>query len=207
MRISDSKLAEVASAADIVHVISGYVDLKKAGKDYRGLCPFHGDKDPSFYVSPSKGIFHCFGCGTGGSVFNFVMRIENLAFAEAVQFLARRYGVPFELEPYPWQCAQRQRRTSPDPGSGAGVLPQEPSDVSEVIGYLHDRCIPDEWFDRIGFGFAPDKWEGMHGHLRQSNVNVRDAVSLGLLRQRDGGGYYDYFRSRVDDSDSRPQRS
>ena len=77
MRIPESTIAEVASAADIVQVISGYIDLKKAGKDYRGLCPFHGEKDPSFYVSPQKGIFHCFGCAAGGSVFNFIMRIEN----------------------------------------------------------------------------------------------------------------------------------
>ena len=98
MRIPESKIAEVASAADIVEVISAYVDLKKAGKDYRGLCPFHGDKDPSFYVSPQKGIFHCFGCATGGSVFNFIMKMESIPFAEAVQLLARRYGVPFQME-------------------------------------------------------------------------------------------------------------
>ena len=80
MRIPESKIAEVASATDIVQVISDYVHLKKAGKDYRGICPFHGDKDPSFYVSPQKGIFHCFGCAVGGSVFNFIMRIENILF-------------------------------------------------------------------------------------------------------------------------------
>ncbi|MDD3473199.1 MAG: CHC2 zinc finger domain-containing protein, partial [Syntrophaceae bacterium] len=85
MRIPESKISEVASAADIVQVISNYVDLKRAGKDYRGICPFHGDKDPSFYVSPSKNIFHCFGCATGGSVFNFVMKMENVSFVEAVK--------------------------------------------------------------------------------------------------------------------------
>ena len=98
MRIPESKLAEVASAADIVQVISQYVELKKAGKDYRGLCPFHGDKDPSFYVSPQKGIFHCFGCAVGGSVFNFIMKMENVSFVDAVRTLAQRYGVPLQLE-------------------------------------------------------------------------------------------------------------
>src|SRR4030042_1534182 len=93
MRIPESTIAEVASAADIVQVISGYIDLKKAGKDYRGLCPFHGEKDPSFYVSPQKGIFHCFGCAAGGSVFNFIMRMENLSFVESVQLLAQSYGI------------------------------------------------------------------------------------------------------------------
>ena len=98
MRIPESKIAEIAGAADIVQVISSYIELKKAGKDYRGICPFHGDKDPSLYVSPQKSIFHCFGCAVGGSVFNFVMRIENLSFVEAAKLLAQRYGVTIEME-------------------------------------------------------------------------------------------------------------
>ncbi|MCL5125190.1 MAG: CHC2 zinc finger domain-containing protein, partial [Deltaproteobacteria bacterium] len=98
MRIPESKIAEIAMAADIVRTISDYVELRKAGKDYRGICPFHGDKDPSFYVSPQKGIFHCFGCAVGGSVFNFIMRIENLSFVEAVKLLAQKTGVPLEFE-------------------------------------------------------------------------------------------------------------
>ncbi len=97
MRIPESKIAEVAAASDIVQVISEHVNLKKAGKDYRGVCPFHGDKDPSFYVSPQKGIFHCFGCSVGGSVFNFIMRVENTTFVEAVRILASalRGSLPF----------------------------------------------------------------------------------------------------------------
>ena len=98
MRIPESKISEIAAAADIVQVVSGYIELKKAGKDYRGICPFHGDKDPSLYVSPQKSIFHCFGCAVGGSVFNFVMRIENLSFIDAVKLLAQRYGIALELE-------------------------------------------------------------------------------------------------------------
>ena len=98
MGIPDSKISEVAAAADIVQVVSDYVDLKKAGKDYRGLCPFHGEKDPSFYVSPQKGIFYCFGCAAGGSVFNFIMKMENISFVDSVKKLARRYGVPFDFD-------------------------------------------------------------------------------------------------------------
>ncbi len=119
MRIPDSKIAEVAAAVNIVEVISDYVELKRAGKDFRGLCPFHGDKDPSFYVSPQKEIFHCFGCHTGGSVFSFLMKMENVSFAEAVRKLAGRYGVPFEYE--------RIRKSSDDPkgvvdGAGGKTL-------------------------------------------------------------------------------------
>ena len=88
MRIPESKIAEIASTADIVQVISSYIELKKAGKDYRGVCPFHGDKDPSLYVSPQKNIFHCFGCGAHGDVIGFAMRHQRWDFVETIQNLA-----------------------------------------------------------------------------------------------------------------------
>jgi len=198
MRIPESKIAEVAAAADIVQVISGYVELKRAGKDYRGLCPFHQDKDPSFYVSPQKGIFHCFGCAVGGSVFNFIMKMENATFVEAVQILAERYGVPIVLEQGRGRAGTDEKERIAraleialeffwkNLGSNSG--PKE---------YLRDRGVPDEWTERLGLGFAPDSWDGIHGWLRSRGVDLRDAVAAGLVRERSGGGHYDYFRSRI----------
>jgi DNA primase len=197
MRIPESKIAEVASAADIVEVISAYVELKKAGKDYRGLCPFHGDKDPSFYVSPQKGIFHCFGCATGGSVFNFIMKMESIPFAEAVRLLAKRYGVPFQLDAHVKGSADERARLIKALEAAQGYFTENLGTNQPVRDYLTDRGVPADWFDQLGLGFAPDSWEGIQGRLREARVNLKDAVSAGLIRPRTSGGYYDYFRSRV----------
>jgi DNA primase len=197
MRIPESKIAEVSAAADIVQVISGYVDLKKAGKDYRGLCPFHGDKDPSFYVSPQKGIFHCFGCATGGSVFNFIMKMENVPFAEAVQILARKYGVSFHFD--------RAHRASDDDRPrlmraleiAQSYFTETWKASPDAREYLTNRGVPLEWCETLGLGFARDAWDSMSTYLRSKGVDVKDAVAAGLIRERPSGGYYDYFRSRV----------
>jgi DNA primase len=199
MRIPESKIAEVAAAADIVQVISDYVNLKKAGKDYRGVCPFHGDKDPSFYVSPQKGIFHCFGCSTGGSVFNFIMRAENTTFTEAVRMLAERYGVPFQYE------ESRRGSGSPDQKNTiekAIAVAQQYFEKSlrtstQAREYLEQRSIPAEWISRLGLGFAPDSWDGLQHELRSAVISGKDGIVAGLSKPRAAGGFYDYFRSRI----------
>src|SRR5512138_1412554 len=96
MMIPDEKIAEVRERAGIVEVISDYISLKKSGANYLGLCPFHGEKTPSFNVNPARGIFHCFGCGVGGNVVTFVMKMEGTSFPEAVKLLAKRVGVVIE---------------------------------------------------------------------------------------------------------------
>ncbi len=198
MRVPDAKIAEVAAAADIVQVVSDYVELKRAGKDYRGLCPFHGDKDPSFYVSPQKGIFYCFGCAAGGSVFSFLMKIENVPFTEAVRMVAQRYGVPFRWE------AGASKGSTDDREKLSRALEAAHRYFRNALGenahsrdYLRQRDIPDQWIELLELGFAPDSWEGLANHLRKEGIVQRDAVAAGLVRPRGGGGFYDYFRSRV----------
>ncbi len=158
MRISESKIAEVAAAADIVQVISQYVDLKKAGRDFRGLCPFHGDKDPSFYVSPHKAIFHCFGCAVGGSVFNFLMRIEGISFVEAVQTLAQRYGVdlPQDMSGGSGTGRSEKERFLKTIEAAYDYFRKNLDTHPPVTDYLENRGISRSWFETIGFGFAPD---------------------------------------------------
>ncbi len=199
MRISESKIAEVAAAADIVQVIAQYVDLKKAGRDFRGLCPFHGDKDPSFYVSPHKGIFHCFGCAVGGSVFNFLMRIESISFVDAVRTLAQRYGVDLPQNTASGHSMGRsEKERFLNTIEAAYAYFRKNLDAHPpVTDYLENRGIPRSWFEAIGFGFAPDSWDGMEAYLGRSGLHTRDAVSLGLIKPRQTGGHYDYFRSRV----------
>lgn len=197
MRISESKLAEVAAAADIVQVISQYVELKKAGKDYRGLCPFHGDKDPSFYVSPQKGIFHCFGCAVGGSVFNFIMKMENVSFVDAVKMLAQRYGVPLLLEERSGRSHDEKTRILGALEAAQGYFVERLRSSVTPNSYLEERGVPHKWVGELGLGYAPDSWEGIQDHLRQSGVSAQDAVAAGLIKPRTGNGYYDHFRSRV----------
>src|SRR5512135_1514778 len=94
--IADDKVQEVRERAEILDVVADYVNLRKSGSNYLGLCPFHGEKTPSFNVNPARGIFHCFGCGVGGNALTFVMRMEGVSFPEAVKLVARRVGVPIE---------------------------------------------------------------------------------------------------------------
>lgn len=197
MRIPESKIAEIAAAADIVQVISNYVELKKAGKDYRGVCPFHGDKDPSLYVSPQKSIFHCFGCAVGGSVFNFIMRIENLSFVEAAKLLAQRYSVVLQLEPGSSAREDAKERLYKVLALAHSYFIQNLRAAPAAQEYLLNRGLGREWIDFLGLGFAPDSWDGFQNHLSDSGLAMRDALNAGLVRQKPSGGYYDYFRGRI----------
>ncbi len=197
MRIPESKIAEIASAADIVTVISNYVDLKRAGKDYRGVCPFHGDKDPSFYVSPAKSIFHCFGCATGGSVFNFIMKMENVSFVEAARMLADRYGVQLVLESGRGPSDSAKEKIYKALEIAHESFRNNLADNRSAKDYLLERGLTDSWIKELELGFAEDSWDSLYKTLVRSGVALSDAVSSGLLKQRSGGGYYDYFRSRI----------
>ncbi len=197
MRISESDIARIAAAADIVQVIAGYVDLKKAGKDYRGICPFHGDKDPSLYVSPHKGIFYCFGCATGGSVFNFLMKIEGIPFVEAVRVLGARYGIELRLDENWRESKDQKERLLRCLDVAHQRFMANLAASSEAQAYAHHRDIPLPWIDALELGYAPDSWDDMSRHLAETNVDPNDAVSVGLLKARRSGGYYDSFRSRL----------
>ncbi len=197
MRISEAKIAEVAAAADIVQVISAYVNLKKAGKDYRGVCPFHGDKDPSFYVSPQKGIFKCFGCGVGGRVFHFVMKMENVSFVESVRLLANRYGVPFQMEQRRGSSPDERGRLTRAINCAQDYFTENLEKNAAARKYLQDRGVPDQWITRIGLGFAPDSWDGIVRQFRSTGVDLADATLAGIVKARTTGGHYDVFRSRI----------
>lgn len=197
MRIPDEKLREIADAADIVEVVSEYVTLKKAGKDYRGLCPFHGDKDPSFYVSPAKRIFHCFGCGTGGGVFNFLMRIENVGFIEAVKMTAKRYGIAVELDSARSADTGIRDRILYALKRAAEFFQECCASAEPAADYLENRGVSAEWRELLGLGFAPNSWQALHDRLGREKIAPETALAAGLVRERASGGYYDYFRSRI----------
>lgn len=197
MSIPDSKIAEVAHAADIVEVISGYVDLKRSGKDFRGICPFHGDKDPSFFVSPQKGSFYCFGCAEGGSVFNFLMKIESMSFVDAVKTLADRYGIKVEYDAVQDRGLRERKALEAVIQEALTFYAGRLAGAPRAIGYLAARGMDTAWVSQLALGFAADTWDALTLHLQQRGMDLSLATVGGLVRQKAEGGYYDYFRNRI----------
>lgn len=201
--IPDDKVQEVRERAAIQDVVADYVSLKKSGANYLGLCPFHGEKTPSFNVNPARAIFHCFGCGVGGNVISFIMKMEGLTFPEAVKFLAKRVGVTIEEHPPTPQEKRRlderedlYRITELAVRFYRRILKEEPSGETGRR-YLERRGVDEATAETYRLGFAPDKWDSLTRHLEKQKASLETAEKLGLLRKRDNGGYYDLFRNRL----------
>jgi DNA primase len=201
--IPDDKVQEVRERAAIQEVVADYVSLKKSGANYLGLCPFHGEKTPSFNVNPARAIFHCFGCGVGGNVISFIMKMEGLTFPEAVKFLAKRVGVTIEEHPPTPQEKRRlderedlYRITELAVRFYRRILKEEPSGETGRR-YLERRGVDEATAETYRLGFAPDKWDSLTRHLEKQKASLETAEKLGLLRKRDNGGYYDLFRNRL----------
>jgi len=194
---------EVKERLDIVEVIQSYVPLKKAGRSYKGLCPFHTEKTPSFIVFPDTGTWHCFGaCGTGGDLFTFIMKRENLDFAEALQLLARRAGV--EIKPPTPQATEAERRQTllrdinQKAASYFHFLLQNADEAAAARAYLEKRGLKRDTLDRFQVGYALDQWDGMLRFLTSRGFTPADIAEAGLVVERDDkSGYYDRFRGRI----------
>ncbi len=201
--IPDEKVREVRARATILEVVSEYVSLKKSGTNYLGLCPLHGEKTPSFSVNPVKEIFHCFGCGAGGDVFSFIMRMEALTFPESVKLLAKRVGVVIEELPPSAEAKRRatERETLKEILETAAhyfaavLMKQKEGEPGRL--YLERRSIGLEVAGFCRLGFAPDRWDSLTSHLEQKRLPLEAAEKLGLLRRRESGGFYDSFRNRL----------
>jgi len=200
-RISEDTIAQVAAANDVVEVIGSYLQLKRAGSSWRGLCPFHQEKTPSFHVNPARQSFHCFGCGAGGSVFRFVMDYEHVEFPEAVQRLARRAGIAIQEESSE-DIAKRGLRDRLLALHREAAAWYHANLMKRAIGgpareYLRDRGITSDVAARWQIGFAPDAWDGLSSWAKQTGFTEDELVRAGLGNERDGGGVYDRFRNRV----------
>lgn len=198
---SDDILDGVARANDIVQVVSGYFPLKKAGKDYQALCPFHAEKSPSFTVSPAKQIYKCFGCGRGGSVFNFIMAKENVTFPEAVRLLADRAGMTLP-ERVGAEKQTGQRKQVRDVMAWAVEKFQagltHPKAGAAAREYLERRGIRQETIDAFRIGFAPPGWDNLMRAAQRDQIPPDLLEQAGLVVPRDeGNGWYDRFRDRV----------
>ncbi len=204
MVIPKHTVDQIRKAADIVEIISDVVLLKKTGKDFTGLCPFHSEKTPSFTVSPEKQIFYCFGCGEGGDVFSFVMKHQAIPFAEAARMMARRYGVT--LVETPSDSRVRASENSNDLLFEINRLAAEfyhnilmrHEAGKSGMNYLVQRRLNPELIRTFLLGFAPDDWEGLVRHFRRHQVDPKAAEISGLiLPRKNGRGHFDRFRNRV----------
>ena len=202
--IPQSVIEEVLARADILDTVRQYVALKKAGANHKGLCPFHDENSPSFMVHPGKGIYKCFGCGEGGNVFQFLMKLEGWSFPETVRHLAERCGVEIEEEdPREAEAARRRREGKKLYYEVMEAARQfyEASlwgDGGQVARmYLKERGISEPCARSFGLGFAPDGWEYLLTHLKGEGYHPKVLQKAGLVRANDRGGHYDRFRNRV----------
>jgi DNA primase len=200
--ISQDKIAEIRHRASIVEVISDYVTLKKAGRNHMGLCPFHGEKTPSFTVSEEKGIFHCFGCQLGGGVFNFLMQYDHLTFPEAVERVAKRYGIVVERDGRPGnsqESGERERLYRINERTAANyqkILFSNP-DGKKALEYLKARGVDEPTAQKFMLGYAPQSGSGLFKLFSQDNISTTDACRLGLIGQRGPQKFYEKFFGRV----------
>jgi len=197
-RVPDEILQLIRARVSIAEVVSGYVTLKRVGRNYSGLCPFHDEKTPSFTVNEERGLFHCFGCGAGGTIFNFVMRADHIGFREAVEALAQRAGVEIPRRPEE-VAAERQRSGLVEVNAQAeryfcaALLAQHGRVGRE---YLRGRGLSQATIERYGIGYCPPGG-GLARALTGGQDSIGRAVEVGLLARRSDGSIYERFRGRV----------
>lgn len=196
--INDNVLNEIRDRADIVDLIGEYVDLKRSGSNYMGLCPFHSEKTPSFSVSPSKSIFKCFGCGVGGDVITFVMKRENLSFPEAVEFLADKYNVRLEVYKDENKEAREKINRLYEINREAGLHFLKNYQASKKTQlYLKNRMLSDKTIRSYGIGYSKDSWTDLYDHLKKMGYKEEELLELNLISKSKNGNYIDRFRDRV----------
>jgi DNA primase len=202
-RIRDEDIALMRERTSIVDVISEHVTLKPAGGgNLKGICPFHDEKSPSFNVTPTRGFYHCFGCGAGGDAINFVMEIDHLTFAEAIERLAGRAGVQLRYDdagPAPArQTGQRQRLIAAHAEAARFYAEQLGTrGARPAREFLAQRGFDRAAAERYGCGFAPDAWDLLTKHLRQKGFTGEELVTAGLAREARSGSLIDRFRRRL----------
>ena len=206
-RQQDEIKNRVRESTDIVRLIGENIELKKAGANYVGLCPFHAEKTPSFSVNPGRQFFHCFGCGESGDVFTFMMKYHRLGFPEALKELAGRAGIDLPeraLSPAEQQQLRRRDRLYAVNEAAAALYQQNLQQSPAAAGarsYLAERDIPDEFAAKYRLGYAPGPdhggWNFITGLLQKNGHAVVDIERAGLAVKKEQGGYYDRFRDRV----------
>ena len=193
-----SPIEEIKSKLDIVEIIGSYIKLKKAGVNYRALCPFHSEKTPSFFVSPARQMWHCFGCSAGHSIFDFVMKIEGVEFGDALKILAQKAGV--ELKPLKPELRTKRQRLYEICELATKFFEkqlQKSSKGKKVKEYLVKRGINEESIKKWRLGWSPDNWHALTTFLVSEGYKKEEVKMTGLAIKNEEGQYYDRFRARI----------
>ena len=201
-RFLQSSIDEVLRRSDIVEVVSSYVSLRRNGTDFVGLCPFHREKTPSFHISADKQLFYCFGCGAGGNLIDFVMKIENLDFVDCIKFLADRAGVALEEEVYSPAIQKkhdlRERILKMNKLAAKHFVANLSTETAkEARTYAANRGLTREIITTYGIGFAPESWSDLTDFLNENGYKNDEIVTAGLAVKNDKGHVYDKFRNRL----------
>lgn len=203
MRYPQTFIDDLKRQADIVRVIQDYVQLKKKGANWMACCPFHKEKTPSFSVSPAKEIFYCFGCHKGGSVFNFVMEIERVAFPEAIKIVADKIGMPLPKMVDDSRFEARRQESDEVIQLNSWALEwwqkhlESGAEGRIARDYLTKRELTEETQKTFRLGYAPDSWDALSSYLRQKGATQQQIERSGLVVKKDEGGSYDRFRGRL----------
>jgi len=187
---------EIKNRLDIIEVIEGYIKLRKAGKDYKALCPFHKEKNPSFFVSPSKQIWHCFSCNLGGDIFSFVQKIEGVEFPEALRTLAKKAGVVLKREDP--QIRSQRNILYEICEEAAEFFQKELEKNKSVQDYLKSRGLKPETIKEFKIGYVSSAWDSLLNHLAELGYKIGDIEKTGLIIKKENGSkFYDRFRNRI----------
>ncbi|HYN86115.1 MAG TPA: DNA primase [Pyrinomonadaceae bacterium] len=204
MRFPQTFIDDLKRQADIVRVVGDYVTLKKKGANWMACCPFHQEKTPSFSVSPSKGIFYCFGCGQKGGVINFVMEIERLSFPEAVRVVAEKVGLPLPVMDDDKKFEARRKDSDDVVQLNTWALEFWERHLGELGAeartareYVESRGITEETRKTFRLGYAPNSWDALSSHLKSKGASAAEIERSGLVVKKDSGGFYDRFRGRL----------
>src|SRR5262249_2553715 len=200
--IPDETISRIRERASIVEIVSDYLTLKKAGRNYMGLCPFHAEKTPSFTVNEEKAIFRCFGCGAGGSVFHFLMQYDHITFPEAVERVGKRYGieVPRLQSPAVQRSAEEKESFYQLNERAAGYFQDQLYSAGEgrqALEYLKKRGVDESSARRFYLGYAPQAGPGLAGFFKKQGWSLKNAARIGLVSDRGGERYGEKFFGRV----------
>ena len=199
MAFPENFIQELVDRNDIVDVVGSYVNLsKKSGANYFGLCPFHNERTPSFAVNPSGQFYHCFGCGKGGGVINFIMEVENLSYPDAVRLLAERAGMQVPEDSYDRDSKKRARMLALNKDAARFFYEELGTpEGQKAVHYMQERGISPQIAKRFGLGCAPDSWDSLLKAMAQKDYSEKELFDAGLVKRGQRGGFYDTFRNRL----------
>ncbi len=192
----NNTIEEIKAKGNIIDIVAAHVQLKRTGANYKGCCPFHNEKTPSFVVSEDKQIFTCFGCGASGDMIKFVQMIDNLEFPEAVEKLAEKFGVQIDSSGF---NAEKNKNKYYDINREAAMFFYNSIQDAKTLGavYMKGRGLTPATMKKFGIGYAPDSWDSVLKHLNEKEISEKDMIDLGLISKNASGKKFDKFRNRV----------